>query len=54
MRYKTVWDNEINLFYVVDTHDCNKRVSLHWTSGEANKRRDGLEYVHPVLYKEAA
>ncbi len=54
MRYKTVWDNEINLFYVVDTYHGNRRVSLHWTSEEANKRRDELEHVQALLYKEAA
>jgi|TARA_B100000315_G_scaffold71934_1_gene65535 hypothetical protein len=54
MRYETVWDEGLKFFFVVDALCADKRKSAHWTSWEANKKRDGLEHVHTLLNGEAS
>ncbi len=54
MRYETVWDEGLKFFFVVDALCANKRKSAHWTSWEANKKRDKLEHVHALLDGKAS
>ena len=54
MRYEIVWDQDVKLFFVIDTFGAKEQVSTHWTSDEAVKRQDELEHVHGLIYRQAA
>ncbi len=53
MRYDYIWDSKAKLWVVVDTWEGNRSISVHWTTGEAEKQA-ALYEVGPEIYQAQA